>query len=157
MSEDDTTLDVKGLEQILKALKAKPPVARIGILGGGARFGQKATTNAEVGAAHEFGTSKLPQRSFLRVPISENLQKRMEATQALDKDTLKEVIQSGSVLGWITKVAIIAENIVLDAFDSNGFGKWPSWKSGYTNNTGQILVDTQQLRNSITYDVTGGK
>lgn len=151
---DDTTIETKGLDQILKALKIKPPVARIGILGAANARSGKGTSNATIGAAHEFGTSKLPMRSFLRVPLSERLQKAMESSGALDSDTLKNVIKEGSVLPWITKVAILAENIVLDAFDTGGFGKWAAWKNpGYTNNTGMILVDTQQLRNSITYEV----
>lgn len=158
MSEE-TTLKVDGLEKLLKALKAKPPVARVGILGdkstrSGGGGGQP--TNAEVGAAHEFGAPArgLPARSFLRVPISENLQKEMEKSQAFDEQVLSEVIKSGSVLAWMQKIAILAEGIVSDAFDSKGFGKWPSWSSpNYTNNAGQVLVDTKQLRESITSEV----
>lgn len=152
MAEDDT-IDTKGLDQILKALKAKPPVARVGILGG-ANSRKDGQSNATIGAAHEYGTTKIPQRSFLRIPISENLEKRMQSSNLLNQEVLKAVIKEGSVLPWITKVAIIAENIVLDAFSSSGFGKWAPWKNpSYTNNTGMLLVDTQQLRNSITYEV----
>lgn len=155
MAEDDVTMNVKGLDQILKALKGRLPVARVGILGSQARSGSKGITNATVGAAHEFGTSKMPQRSFLRVPIAEHLDKKLESSGALDKDVLNEVVKSGNVLPWVTKVAALAEGIVLEAFDTGGFGKWPKWKGDYSNNTGNILVDTQQLRNSISYDVVG--
>ena len=156
MSDETVTLKVKGLDQLLKALKAKPPVARVGILGDkGLRTNEKSfQTNAEIGAAHEFGTSTLPVRSFLRVPISENLQKQMQQSGALDKSTLSEVVKQGSVLPWVKKIAILAEGIVIDAFASGGFGKWPAWKDpNYTNNTGQLLVDTKQLRDSITSEV----
>ena len=156
MSDDTVTINVKGLDQLLKALKAGPPIARVGILGdktvrsGGGSF----QTNAEIGAAHEFGTSKMPARSFLRVPISQNLQKEMESSGALDKKTLNEVVKQGSVLPWVKKIAILAEGIVADAFDTAGFGKWPGWKNpNYTNNSGQLLVDTKQLRDSITSEV----
>lgn len=156
MSEesDAVTVNVRGLDQILKALKRNPPQVRIGILGGGPRSNGK-TTNAEVGAAHEFGTSRLPQRSFLRIPISDHLEKRMESSGALDPKALKEVIEGGSLIPWITKIAIIAENIVLDAFDTGGFGKWSPWKGSYISKTGNMLVNTAQLRNSITYEVDG--
>jgi phage gpG-like protein len=156
MSDDTVTINVKGLDQLLKALKAGPPIARVGILGDKtARSGDGSfQTNAEIGAAHEFGTSKMPARSFLRVPISQNLQKEMENSGALDKKTLNEVVKQGSVLPWVKKIAILAEGIVADAFDTGGFGKWPGWKNpNYTNNSGQLLVDTKQLRDSITSEV----
>jgi phage gpG-like protein len=150
--EGQDTVEVKGLEQILKALKARPPVARIGILGN-KDYRKDGNTNAEIGAAHEFGTSKLPQRSFLRFPLSENLNKYLEKTKLLDEDTMTEAIKEGSVKPWLTKVAIVAKTVVLDAFSSNGFGKWAAWKGNYTSRTGQILVNTQQLRDSIEYEV----
>jgi phage gpG-like protein len=158
----DVTLQITGLEQLLKALKAKPPQARVGIIGGRDNrqiedkggSGTSVMGNAEVGAMHEFGTSTLPRRSFLVSPIVWNLQKYMQRSKALDKNVLNEVIKSGSVLPWVQKVTKMAELIVLEAFDTAGFGKWEKWKSpSYTNNTGQILVDTQQLRNSITSEV----
>ena len=158
MANRETQVNVQGLDALLKALKAKPPKARVGILGGNARSSSKGTstqTNAQIGAAHEFGTSKLPQRSFLRVPITDHLQKRMQNSNLLDKDVLKAVIKEGSVVPWLTRVAMIAEDIVLGAFDSGGYGKWAPWANpNYKNNTGMLLVDSQQLRNSITYEVT---
>lgn len=154
MSDEDTTVNVKGLEQMIKALKARPPTARVGILGDTNARSGKGTSNATVGAAHEFGTTKLPQRSFLRVPISERLQKEMESSNALSKETLDLVVKTGSVLPWLKGVTILAEKIVNDAFDSGGFGKWQGWKNpSYENNSGMLLVDTQQLRNSITSEV----
>jgi hypothetical protein len=155
MSENDTvTMNVKGLDQILKALRARAPQARVGILGSTNPRTGKQNSNATIGAAHEFGTTQIPQRSFLRVPISENLEKRLESSGALDKETIKEVIKSGTVIPWMQKITVLAEQIVLDAFSSGGFGKWPAWKNPkYKNNTGQLLLDTTQLRNSITSEV----
>lgn len=156
MSED-VTLNVKGLDQLLKALKARPPVARVGVLGSKAhRSDGGPASNALVGAVHEFGSPArgIPQRSFLRIPISENLQKYMVKSGALDKTVLRDVVKQGTLLPWMRKVAVLAEGIVADAFSSSGFGKWVPWKNpSYTNNAGQILVDTTQLRNSITSEV----
>ncbi len=153
MSTRDYTINVKGLDGLLKALKAKPPLARVGVLND-KDTRKDSSSNAEIGAAHEYGTTRLPVRSFLRIPITEHLQAEMEVSGLLDDDILKEVIKSGSVIPWLKKVAIMAENVVFDAFDSGGDGKWPAWSDpNYTNNTGMILVDTQQLRNSITHEV----
>ena len=158
MGMEADTINVKGLDQLLKALKVKQPQTRVGILGGdprAAKPGEKhVPTNAEVGAAHEFGTSKVPMRSFLRIPISEGLEKEMESAKLFTQDTLAAVIKSGSILAWMQKIAISAEACVADAFDTGGNGKWKAWKkSNYTNNAGQLLVDTTQLRNSITSEV----
>lgn len=173
-NDDAFTLNTKNLDGMLKALKNNLSRARVGILGGKSirnnapiaggkslNAASKApsgkinvTTNAAVGAIHEFGTNNMPQRSFLRVPISENLQKNLESSGAFTDDELKIVVKEASLVPWLQRVAAIAEKIVSDAFDTGGFGKWPKWKTpGYKNNTGQLLVDTQQLRNSITSEV----
>lgn len=154
-------LNTPGLDKIMKALGGDTPRARVGILGdktvrGANEQGETKTqtgpTNAMIGAAHEYGTSKIPQRSFLRLPISMELSGRLEDAGLTSKDTLKEVIKTGSVIPWLKKVAVAAENIVLDAFDNGGFGLWlPSDMTRKKNH--QTLVETQQLRNSITSEV----
>lgn len=171
----DVEINTKGLDNILKALKVSQPSAKVGILGDkNARTKNKKSltlkevnnltspirggggehpNNPTIGAWHEFGTSTLPQRSFLRVPLTDRLSKEIDSSGALDKDVLNDVIKSGTVIPWLTKIAIIAQNVVLGAFDSGGYGKWPAWSPGYSNNTGQILVNTTQLRNSISYEV----
>lgn len=157
----DVTINTKGLDQLLKALKASPPRTRVGILGSkayashtGSHNEKNPPSNSTIGAAHEFGTSKMERRSFLREPIADHLEKRMEDSSALDQDVLNEVIHNGSILPWMKKIAIIAESIVAGAFQTGGYGKWAPWKnSTYSNNTGQILVDTTQLRNSISSEV----
>lgn len=148
---DTIIIKDKGLKQLLKAMKGTIPVARVGVLGGNGNR-TDAVTNADVGAAHEFGTDKLPVRSFLREPITDNLNKRLQEAGAFDKQNLNEVIRIGSLLPWLQKVAVVANGIVLEAFDTGGFGKWkPSDFSKKKNH--QTLVETQQLRNSITWDV----
>ncbi len=152
MSGDDTTINTRGLDQLIKALKVKVPIARIGILGSKGQRDGKGPSNAEVGAAHEFGTEHLPIRSFLRVPISEHLNAKMENSRALDEDVLKEVIKSGTVVPWLRKVAALAKGIVDDAFNTGGFGKWKPSNMDHKK-TKQTLVETHQLRDSIDWDV----
>lgn len=153
----ETTLKLDGLEKLLKALgSARKPVVRVGILGAAAREpikGSKtAPSNAQIGAWHEFGTSKSPVRSFLRMPLSEKLQKELDSSGALDKDTMQGVIKSGTVIPWLKKIAVLAEGIVADAFDTSGFGKW-KLSNMSRKKVHQTLVETQQLRNSITSEV----
>lgn len=155
MSDDKTIyFNDKNLKQILKALTGPFPKARVGILGTQGTVREDGLTNAEIGAAHEYGTSKLPMRSFLREPISTKLKIYLKDADAFNDDALKQIATSGSLNLFMKKIGHLCETIVSGAFDTGGFGKWPKWKDpGYQNNTGQVLVDTQQLRNSISSEV----
>ena len=155
MSDEDTTYNSKPLDELLKAMKSKSVTAKIGILG------QKdsrtttekngTTSNATVGAAHEFGTSKLPQRSFLRMPIAEMLPKKLEEAGALDENALKQVMKNGFG-NYVEKIAILGVATVLEAFDTGGYGTWkPSDME--RKKVKQTLVETQQLRDSISYEI----
>lgn len=151
---DSTTINIKGLDGLLRALKEKAPIARVGILGGKTtRSGTNAMTNSEIGALYEFNASgKRPGGSFLRVPITEHLEKYLEKSGAFTKEAMSAVIAQGSTIPWVKKIAVIAEKIVQDAFDTSGFGKWtPSNMLRKKNH--QTLVETKQLRESISSEV----
>ncbi len=150
MSDDTISINTKGLDQLLKALKGKLPVVQVGVLGDkNRRTTADGVSNATVGAAHEFGTTKLPIRSFLRMPITENLRKYLEKSGFFKPDVLKQVMVAGSIKAWMEKIGVVAETVVADAFASGGFGKWkPSNMANKKNH--QTLIETQQLRNSIT-------
>lgn len=159
MNFEPDTVELAGLDKLLKALKAKPPVARIGILGDKAarkeETSKKGASNAEIGAVHEYGSigKGIPQRSFLRVPLADHLEKEMEESGALSDEESKQVIKQGSVIPWLKKIAVLAEGVVRKGFDTGGFGKWAPHSKGYQNNTGMVLVDTTQLRDSIVSEV----
>jgi hypothetical protein len=149
----ETTFNIAGLEKIIAAL-GKSPMARVGILGSSPRSDSD-LTNAQVGACHEFGTSKLPERSFLRIPIQERMRPELEASGFFTSEALVNIAEAGSLVPVMQKVAILAEGIVADAFDTGGFGRWLplSPKTLEKKRVHQILVETQQLRNSITSEV----
>lgn len=149
MSDED--FDTRKLDNLIKALSKDESTARVGILG------QKNArrddgSNASIGAKHEFGDEEVPMRSFLRQPITENMQAYLDKSGAFDKAAAKKVVEEKSLVPWLKKVGIIAEQIVLDAFASGGFGKWKPSNMEYKKNH-QTLVETQQLRNSITSEV----
>lgn len=184
MADSDVKLDLSKLNEIVKILGANAPYAKVGILGPKAQrtegkktltyaevmgLGKKIKyssnskpplTNVEIGMAHEFGVVSrgLPQRSFLRVPLTTKLAKAFEnqISLAYAKQVFDQVIATKSLLPWVKMMAVLAEGVVLGGFASGGYGKWKKWKKGYTNNTGNILVDTQQLRNSISFEIVGG-
>lgn len=165
MSDDDekTEMEFEGLDKLARVFK-KVPVVNVGILGDGARAatgtnGKAALSNSQIGAFHEFGTVKTPMRSFLRIPLIDNLDKRLEQDGVINKKAIEQAIKVGTLLPIMQQVGVIAEGIVLDAFDTGGFGKWAPL-SGTTmahKKNQQILVETQQLRNSITNEVVDGE
>lgn len=177
---EDIQFSTKELDQFTKALKGQLSRVKIGILGAKSsrndvevekgksskvnansgkvpkalKDGFAVTTNAAVGALHEFGTEHMVARSFLRVPMLDHLSKELEKSGAFDEDQLKEIIKSGTLKPWLEVLGALGKGIVVEAFATGGYGKWASWKTkGYTNKTGQILKDTQQLSESITWDV----
>jgi hypothetical protein len=148
----DVELNDKNLQRLLKAFK-NVPQARVGILGAKDHRSQgDAPSNATIGAGHEYGTENLPQRSFLRMPISTKLQPELAKNGAFTRGAIKRVIAEGTMVPFMEKVAATAETCVQDAFSTGGFGLWP--KSDMTHKTNhETLVETQQLRNAITSEV----
>ena len=164
-----------GLKDLIRALSETMPVAKVGILGGKSfrslkgdkvrnskqslpvgnapvSAGGEDLTNADIGKKHEFGDDGLPMRSFLRLPITENMQKYLDESKFFGQDEVKLVLKEKSIIIWMKKIAIVAESIVADAFATGGFGKWkPS--NMKNKKVQQTLVETQQLRNSITSEV----
>lgn len=156
MSEKAYDLDTKGLDQIIKAFK-KFPTIRVGILGDGSERvgtdGEKSgLSNASVGLIHEAGSVNSPQRSFLRIPLATQFDKRLAAAGALDRAILRRMVRTGSALGLAKKLGVMAEGVVLEAFDTRGFGEWKPSDMRFKK-VHQTLVETNQLRDSITHEI----
>lgn len=149
VKNDAIELDTTGLESLIKAFK-KIPHARVGVLGS-SRKRQGENSNASIGRKHEFGLG-VPKRSWLRVPLIDNLQKYLEKNGAFNSDAQRSVIKERSMRPWISALGATGVQIVLDGFNSGGFGKWAPSNMKYKKNK-QTLVETQQLRNSIIFDV----
>jgi hypothetical protein len=133
-----------GLKKLLKAMKQNSRKVKIGI---------DDPVEASIGAAHEFGTSSLPQRSFLRMPLQLFLEKRLSARNDFSEASLKDVIRSQEYKPWLEKIATVAKEIVQEAFDTNGFGKWAPDKDMPHKKTKKILVETGSLRDSIVTEI----
>ncbi len=155
-------IKIDKLQALSAALKAKPPKAKIGVLGSKDARPSGGLTNSQVGEFHEqleFGSSKIPQRSFLRMPLSNFLKPALEKSGLFDKDVLAKVVAEKSLKPWVTLVAIEGVGVVADAFNTHGFGQWaPLAPSTLASKKipSDILIETQQLRNSIGYEVTDG-
>ncbi len=151
---DHNTVELKdkGLKKLIKAFSEGIPSGRIGILGAAGKREGEGPSNAEIGAAHEYGTTTNPVRSFLREPINDHLDGKLKSSGAFSADTIKEVIATGNIRPYVEKICIVALAVVKEGFATNGYGKWkPSNMLHKTNK--QTLVETTQLRDSITWDV----
>lgn len=175
MNEEDFKVEFKEhqpLDDIAKMFMEKVPVVKVGILGkkdnrlkkeqtkSGYKNAKNAlfkkiymtTGNAEIGAIHEFGLNGMPVRSFLRVPLQENLQQYLERGKAFDEEVFQELIESKSLEKWLKKLGEVAVTIVQDGFQSGGFGKWKPSNMKYKK-VQMTLVETTQLRDSIIWEV----
>lgn len=154
MSDDETTLNTKVLESLIKALKENNYVTRVGILGGkDARTGAS-NSNATIGAAHEFGTTKIPRRSFLRMPLENQFSKELEKAGLMNEKDINQIIKDTSMLSFAKKIGGIAVATILKAFDTAGFGTWKPLKDETMEKkkVKQILVESHQLRDSIIFE-----
>ncbi len=167
-------VDLTGLNNLIKTMDSQH-VVRIGILGDKPRSKAKAKeekehkdppTNAEIGLAHEKGVKSrnLPRRSWLQVPLEDHLPEEF----IKNGPRVMLMMLAGNALLAYQDLQVICERIVEGAFDTGGYGKWKalelktlqgkkSWKklsSWDEKNNDQILVDTSQLRRSITSIVT---
>jgi phage gpG-like protein len=153
MPSETIELNDARLKDLLKAFKNKLPTVRVGILGDkNSRKDGDGQTNAEIGAQHEFGTTELPQRSFLRMPLKDHLQGYLDKSGLFDQDLLTQVVKDHSLVPWLKKIGVLGERVVAEAFDTGGFGKWTASNMANKANH-QTLVETHQLRDSITSEV----
>lgn len=117
----------------------------------GGKVYEDANSVIEVGASHEYGGVFdgviLPQRSFLRLPF---LLRIKEIEEMLAKQFALVSEGKSTTERGLGLVGLLTVNISKKAFTTTGYGRWkPSKKK-----TGQTLIDTGLLRNSITFIVT---
>lgn len=102
------------------------------------------------GATHEYGYGPIPQRSFLRAPFGV---KRKELTEGIAKQFEAAVNGTISIDTGLGRVGVLATNVSKGAFTSKGYGTWPdiAEETKQRKGSGQPLIDTGTLRNSITW------
>ena len=143
--------NIEGLERIRKNLEESKLTAKLGIFGDkNKRDDETGQTNADIGAAHEFGvlTKKLPRRSFLLDPLTI---KGKELTKKVGQIIDRYIDEEGGIEKILELVGIYGESIVQEAFESGGFGAWQPIKEATASRKGssQILIDSSQLRRSV--------
>lgn len=104
-------------------------------------------TNADIGLVHEVGSvsRNIRRRSFLEMPLT----LKMPEYAAKFGQELMKGIDEGNLKPAFTRLGVKGEQVVQLAFASKGFGTW--WQNPKTGRGS--LIDTAQLRRSITSDV----
>lgn len=171
--------NLDGLNKLLKGLNSQYFV-RIGIIGSKAGAQHKGTelTNAKLGSIHEQPNNdgkKIPKRSFLEMPLKLKLNfKENEATMKEIKKGFWKAFFTGAfnknaAQQFYAQLGAKALDIVIGAFETNGYGNWKSWSKAYERRrinkvkgkkkreqfwlNHNILTDTGQLRRSISFKV----
>ena len=152
MIKPGVKINFKKLKNAIEAFETIPMV-QLGILGAPqARTDGERLTNATIGAKHEFGDEEVPMRSWLRMPITTRLKQYLSDSGFFTPELIEQQIEAGDLTLMIQKIGIVGERVVADGFDSGGFGVWkPS--NMYFKKNHQTLIESQQLRNSITSEV----
>jgi len=172
------TVDTSLLENLVKGIDLKLAV-RVGILGATGRnriqqqkgesnpaFAKRIRefqksnkakgdleTNADIGLAHEKGikSKNLPRRSWLEEPLRDHLS---EYFSKAGKKAIEQMLLGTPRMAY-AQLGLIAEVIIQKGFASGGYGKWKPLSPITIARKGSsaILIDTAQLRRSVTSEV----
>ena len=144
----------KKLNKLIKNLK-EPYKVRVGVLNGGEFMDKNSNiTVAGYGLVNEFGsiTKNIPARSFIRMPLNQELPKAILKNKTFIANILKK---QENLLKLYVNLGITAKSIVLNAFYTSGFGNWQPNKPSTIRRKGSSkpLIDTGRLRQSINYNI----
>lgn len=100
-------------------------VVQVGVFGDKAMRKSKVDagmTNAEIGLIQEMGSvaRKIPRRSFLWDTFANH---GKELMPILKKD-VEELLKKGKVEDYLKRVGVAATNLVVEAFQTSGWGTW---------------------------------
>lgn len=128
-----------GFRKFRRQLKGGPNAVNIGL------FGEQGSDIVIYAASNEFGTDKIPERSFLRSTVDE---KRRELRKFIDKN--KVAITQGPLQRRqvLARLGLFAENEVVAKIDRGPF--IPNKPATIARKgSSKPLIDTGRLRGSI--------
>ena len=173
MNQTSISYNLDGLESLMRQIGGDY-VARVGILEsqastphykttpvtiGKKQYNKKTSqgsglTNGAIGVIQEMGsiTNNIPARSFLRLPIET---KEKDIVKAMGGKTVQSAIENNQIKTVYSLLGVVAESYVKQAFSSGGYGQWAALNPQTIARKGSSapLIDTGQLRRSITSDV----
>lgn len=156
MKKNVTIIDKdKGWKKIQKILRSSnQPHVKVGIMGADATAAHAHTelTNVEVGSFHEFGIG-VPQRSFIRDTFDYNRDRYYRALKAMAQ---RVVAGKYSLKVGMEAVGQLAESDFIGRIETNNPPFTPLADSTIRRKgSSKPLIDTGQLKNSITHATEG--
>ena len=159
----DVNLDISKMKTLLKFLQGGMPSIKVGIMGQKNKRKKGQPTNAEIGFVNEFGKltgfPRIPARSFIRMPLMLHFYDKLLGKKSLSEKEFEKAVKSGQADKFAEKVGLVAEETIQEAFATRGWGEWAP-NAPYTqekNGSDSPLIDTGQLRRSITSKVLKGE
>lgn len=159
MAENEIKLNFNNLNHLYKLIKETgSKYIKIGILGSTTHRAEGELTNAQIGFIQEFGrmeNPRIPARSFLRMPLREHLEEKLSKSKKFSQESVKQAISNNQAEYLVKQLALLGEQIVLEAFATSGDGKWaPNAPITIAmKGSSKPLIDTGELRKSITSQV----
>lgn len=127
---------------------------KVGVLGNKVARKDGGLNNPTIGAVHEFGSldKKIPARSWLRMPI---MSKLPDVVKKIGRSTFNAIAAKNGIVTALETLGTEAYNVIQDAFNTGGFGTWAPLKPSTIRRkkSSAILIDTAQLRQSVSYAV----
>ena len=156
MSRSRVTENGKGIRALQREMRALTREFRltIGIHSKDSKPYQKGSdepaTTAQVGSFHEFGTEKIPARPWLTPVFADNRQRYINGIRCQLRLLLDQAITPAQAVGRVGEVIVgdIKERI------ANGIEPALDEKTIKRKGSSKPLIDTGQLRQSITYQVS---
>lgn len=139
----------KGLKAMLKKLSGASGKVAIGVLGSTAGKSHGATTLYDVAAANEFGTSRIPERSFLRGTIDTNHGKILTFCKKQGAEVVRGKISNEIAL---ERIGAFVQGLI-QARIAAGIEPANAESTIAAKGSSKPLIDSGQLRASITYEV----
>ena len=126
-------------------------IVKVGVLGG-SYDNKNNKTIASIGLIQELGsiTLKIPARSFIKEPLSDNLTKKIKELSNINNKLYRLLLNNPNKL--LDVLGLMGKNIIQDSFIHN------NWlpNSPITiqkKKSSKPLIDTSLLRKSIDYEV----
>ena len=132
--------------------KAKKSTVVVGLPRGVSGVYSGGDSVIDIGARHEYGLG-VPVRSFLRAPFFV----RKKEMQKFIRNEFKKVVDGEKADKALELIGVFGRNIVIDSFDSRGFGQWEKLGEKTIKEKGSSapLIEGGTLKGSITYEVRG--
>lgn len=143
--------ELKVIQTALKKMADGNFHIQVGIFGekAGRSTASQGVTNAEIGFVHEMGSiaRNIPRRSFLWDTFMYRGKKLMNSL----KNDCRTLFKTGKVEAYLKRCGIEATNLVVEAFETSGWGRWAPLAYGTVMGKvkGSLVVRKQQAAETI--------